>query len=112
MGVDARVYGIYGVKIDGYDHGFINRYYEAEEEHDVPPIVFDVMCGKYMVFGHILISFNVYHEGCSFHVFNEDMMKALREEGEKYKKNFLDIFPEYGHYIDHEFEVIFFTHYS
>lgn len=112
MGVDIHVYGVWGIRIEGYPQDFSEAY---DAVYDTCPleIIMDGMNGEYMIFGEKLFdSGNIRYgmeDGDECRLINPDSFKLLEEE---YKKEFCKWFPQFKYMMEAPFQMIMFTHYS
>ena len=114
MGIDTHVYTFYGVKIDNYDDQLSEKYDEFYDDADCPYVLWESLTGTYMVFGVLL------YRSTNFRFFKNDedkfngkTLENIAEMGQKYKENFINKFGEkYAHYVDKEFTVFSFLHFS
>lgn len=121
MGIDTRVYTVYGVKVD-WDDSFnqaITDYIDPDDgpplhtKEELPDIVGDYMGGKYFIIGKILFKTSSFRWGG----YEDDIMKeidpAFLEEYENdYRSQFKQFFPKHYHLLNYPFKIITFMHFS
>lgn len=111
MGIDTNVYGVWGVRIEGYDTEFSEAY---DQVYDTCPltIISDGMNGEYVILGNQLFDSGNIRWGME----DGDECKQIEinnfsEMEQKYKEEFCKWFPKFKHYMDQPFRLIMFTHY-
>ena len=83
MGVDATFYVVYGIKIDWDDdvYQIYNSKFEQIEKDKNFNIICDNMCGKYIILGKILASFDAYEVDSEFKIIDvENSLGWLKEQ--------------------------------
>lgn len=116
MGVNIRVYVVYGVKVDDYDQlvqlGFSQEYHSIYDNCPVDVII-DGMNGDYMVFGKILYaSGNFRYDSDDDNSDKIIDVNGLANIEKEYKLEFNRLFPKFNHYMEQPFQLIALTHYS
>jgi len=115
MGINIHYYTVYGVKIDKYD----NEFSEAEEEvydelkaSEDLDVIMDGMGGSYMIFGKIFFDSGNLRWGDEGDVWVEIEPDWLKSYKVKAKNEFIRLFPKFAHYMDEEWKLMTFVHYS
>lgn len=115
MGINTHYYTVYGVKIDDYPTDFAEAYDEVYDDvkyNEDMAIIADGMGGDYMVFGKILFDSGDLRWGDLEDVHSDIDLNKLSEYKEKCVEQFMNYFPSFGHYMDHEWKLMTFVHYS
>lgn len=111
MGVDTNVYGVYGIRLEGYDREFSEAYDEVYDNCPVD-IIFDGMCGEYIILGEKLFdSGNIrwgMEDGDECKQIDIEDLKQIEAD---YKEKFVKCFPKFAYFMDAPFKLIMFTHY-
>jgi len=111
MGIDTNVYVMFGTKI-AWDHNFSEAYDDVYNDPDTPFVIFDALCGEYMVFGELLWDSGNFRWGLeSGQGFKAIPVNNLSEIEQQYKEQFIKKFPQFAHYMNDEFHILTFTHY-
>lgn len=112
MGIDTHVYGVWGIRIEGYPQDFSDAYEQVYE--DLPlEVIMDGMNGEYMIFGKRLFdSGNIRYgmddgDGCK-----QIDLSDFADFEKEYKETFCKWLPEFKYYMEQPFRLIMFTHYS
>lgn len=115
MGINTHYYTVYGVYVDSYDMDFHEAwdelYYEIKDNKNLA-IIMDGYSANYMIFGKILFDSGDlrWSEVEDVHV-NIDLTK-LEEYKAKCVEQFMNYFPSFGFYMDYEWKLMTFVHYS
>lgn len=121
MGIDTRVYTVYGVKV-GWDDSFnkaINNYIDPDEgeplhtKDELPNILADYMGGTFFILGKILFATSSFRWDCT----DGDIMKEIDPvflEGyeNEYRSKFKQFFPDHSYLLKGQFKIITFMHFS
>lgn len=111
MGVSTNIYTYYGVKIP-YDNELSEAYEEHYENPQAPDILFDDMCGKYIVLGVRLYNSGDMRYGMEDgDHWKEIDLGMLPKHQIEYKEAFKQFYPQFMHLLDKPFKLITFTHY-
>ena len=118
MGINTHYYTVYGVHIESYDnelsdalYGEGDLYSTIEECPDLD-IIMDGMGGNYMIFGKVLFDSGDLRWSKIKDTFVEVDTEKLPEYKDKCVEQFMNYFPAFGHYMDHEWKLMTFVHYS
>lgn len=94
MGVDATAYVMYGVAFEGEEiTEELDELREAmydNDDHDM--MVYDGMCGQYMILGHIFSAQDI-HSDYEFVEINIDNLQKVSDE---YHTKFMNDYPEWA----------------
>ena len=118
MGINTHYYTVYGVKIDEYNEELSDALYgegdlyEIIEECEDLSIITDGMGGNYMIFGKILFDSGDLRYNDIEDTYVEVDLNKLSEYKDKCVEQFMNYFPTFGHYMDHEWKLMTFVHYS
>lgn len=121
MGINTHYYTVYGVHIDHYDDELSNVLYEEDDRYSLfqdgtlPEdfgLIMDGMGGDYMVFGKILFDSGDLRWNDFKDSFVEIPTHALGDFKRDYTRMFSQYFPEFDHYLDQEWKIMTFVHYS
>lgn len=112
MGINIRIYGVFGVQIpwnDAFNEDFDLHY----DDPDQPFAVLDGMGGEYMVLGYQLFC----SEDFRYCDGDGDLMKShdpatLERYEREYREEFGAKYPQWADLIAQPFKIIMFTHYS
>lgn len=111
MGVDATAYLVYGVKFEGEEiTETLDELREAMYDNDDNDmVIYDGMCGQYMVFGHIFSHQEVHSDYEMVEIDATDLPNVSWE----YRKMFKDKYPEWPDILEgKKFKLLSFVHYS
>ena len=111
MGVSTNIYVMFGTKIT-WDDSFNEAYDNVYDDHDTPFVIFDGMCGDYIVFGQLLWNSGDFRwdlEGGDG--FKATPVNTLPEIERQYKEQFVKKFPLFAHLMEVEFNILSFTHF-
>lgn len=119
MGVNIRVYGIFGIKVPNYVSELSNTFQDQDDDGLLPSIlsdgaIFDGMNGKYMVFGipvYNSADFRYTNDTKPVSLSYQDLLN-LKNLEETYKSVFRIQFPDFAHFMEPEFKLEIFVHYS
>ena len=111
MGIDVKVYTVFGVKAP-WDDQFVDDYDDVYEKCPVD-IIMDCMSSEYLVFGkHIFNSPNFrWNEGDGDAMTFTEVSDFPKIEQE-YRAEFAKWFPQHTALLNAPFKLITFTHYS
>lgn len=115
MGINTHYYTVYGVKIDDYDTKFSEAWdevYDTVKDNTDMAIIADGMGGDYMIFGKILFDSGDLRWNDIEDVHSDIDLNKLPEYKDKCVEQFMNYFPAFGHYMDHEWKLMTFVHYS
>jgi hypothetical protein len=106
---------VYGVKIDTYDNKFseaLGEVYHETKDNKEMALILDGMSGSYMIFGKILFDSGDLRWGDYDDTHADIDLTMLGEYKDKCVEQFMNYFPSFGHYMDHEWKLMTFVHYS
>lgn len=121
MGINSHYYTVYGVHIDHYDDKLSEVLYEEENRYSLLEngtlsedfgLIMDGMGGDYMVFGKILFDSGDLRWNDIKDVFVKVPLDELTKYRLEYTQSFATHFPEFAHYLDGEWALMTFVHYS
>lgn len=115
MGINTHYYTVYGVKIDSYDDELSEVYsdvYDEVKDNKDMAIILDSMSGSYMIFGKILFDSGDLRWGDYEDVHTDIDLNKLSEYKVMCVEQFMNYFPTFGHYMDLEWKLMTFVHYS
>jgi hypothetical protein len=109
MGVDATAVVMYGVRFDPNEEGLRDLVEAIYDANDNDMMVYDGMCGQYMVLGHIF-SYQSVHGDFDYVEISVDNLKKIEDD---YRALFDQGYPEWAKIFDgKEFKLLSFVHYS
>jgi hypothetical protein len=115
MGINTHYYTVYGVKIDEFSDEFSEAWdevYDDVKDNKDMALVLDGMSGSYMIFGKILFDSGDLRWGDYEDVHSDIDLNKLSEYKDKCVEQFMNYFPSFGSYMDHEWKLMTFVHYS
>lgn len=115
MGINTHYYTVYGVKIDGYPEDFSEAYdekYDEVQNHPDFDVIADGMGGSYIIIGKVLFDSGDLRYNDIEDAYVEIDTTWLKSYKVKSKKAFLEMFPEYEDYMNLEWKLMTFVHYS
>ncbi len=115
MGINTHYYTVYGVNIDSYDDELSEVYsdvYDEVKDNKDMAIILDSMSGSYMIFGKILFDSGDLRWGDYKDAHTDIDLNKLSEYKDMCVEQFMNYFPTFGHYMDLEWKLMTFVHYS
>jgi len=115
MGIDTHYYTVYGVYVESYDEELSvawDEVYEEVKDNKDMQLIMDGMGGDYMIFGKIIFDSGNLRWGDMEDVHVDVDLNKLPEYKDKCVEQFMNYFPTFGHYMDHEWKLMTFAHYS
>lgn len=117
MGINTHYYTVYGKRVDSYDNDLSDALYETDlyktvEDHEDLDIIMDGMGGDYMVIGKILFDSGDLRWSEIKDTFVEIDLDALTELKESATQEMKNILPDFVHYLDGDWKIMTFVHYS
>lgn len=115
MGINTHYYTVYGVKIDDYDTEFSaawDEVYDEVKDNQDLAIIADGMGGDYMIFGKILFDSGDLRWSEIEDTHSDIDLTMLPEYKHKCVEQFVRYFPAFGTYMDLEWKLMTFVHYS
>lgn len=111
MGINIKVYSVFGIKIDWNDD-LVEKYEKVYDDADTTMIL-DVMGGHYIVLGTILYqSSDFRYNDLEGDIMTSTSIENMQATEKKYRDDFEKKLPQFYHLLNEPFQVITFTHYS